>query len=1064
MKILFNYRDRHWLHKGFMNLRITVLLWLLSMVQIAAAQETKPVSGKVTDTGGQPLPGVSVVLKGTRQGIVTDINGDYSLTVPDDATLVFTYLGMKTTEMPVKGKSTLNVVLSEDAIGLNEVVAIGYGNQRKQDLSMSVYSMKVDDMVKGRPSDIGTVLQGRVSGMTVMQTGDPMLPTSFSIRGRGSKGNDNDPTSANGVLFVVDGVPNAPYSVDDIETVTVLKDAASAAIYGSQVGASGVVLITTKKAKTGKIKVDFNLSSGFKSVSNLPNLLTAEEYNTVWAKAVANSSSGQLPSAANPELFPWGNTTRTDWLDEIFRTGKVQHYAATISGGSETIQSLFSLAYDKSEGVLLNTYSEGITARTVQDFQVTKWLKFSERVNVSYSNGQGNVDTGHEGPIMGAVWYPRSASVYELSENGEYVYDEKGEKLFAGTSPRWASVSGYPLVYNPVAYLTRLHRRYPDLKVFSTTGLEIKPLFGLTLKSDFTVDLNVKDRDEFYPKMEEPGLMRTANLREEFQDKIYHWLWESTANYASVLAEKHHLSAMAGFTMDYRKVTNRGVFTQEYPYEEDNTFTYDGSKWSASRAPEETIQARSMVGALGRLGYSYDDRYFLVGSVRVDGASVLPTSHQFDNFPSLSASWKLSSEPFFKSLNLGDRVNLVKFRGGWGKTGNVDLYPTNAVDVSLLSYSNASIFGAHLDNPIAGTYLNTIPNPNARWEITEQTSAGLDLTLLNQALEINVDWYDKRTKDLIDYIPTPWQVGVNEAPMGNMGEVVNRGWEFSANYHNNIGELGFNVWGMVSFNKGYVKDYGNRLDPVVHTNPNLNSQPLLYSFAGEPWHSFYIYRTAGIFQSYDDVVKYVSKNPETGETSIIMPNAKPGDLRYVDTNGDGKINGDDRVFAGSYDPKRTFSFGASVDYKGFDFNIMFQGVAGNYIYNGMKQMAMNGRQQGGNLLKTALDTWDFNPDSRWPRLGLVEDTNGNYLNFSDIFLEQGDYLRLKNVTLGYTLPASLMRSAGMQQLRLRLYVSADNLVTFTDYTGIDPETGNYGVDRGVYPMPHFVNFGLNLNF
>jgi TonB-linked SusC/RagA family outer membrane protein len=1037
---------------------------LVSLFGTLAAQDVT-IRGTVTDLNGV-LPGATIAVKGTTSNATTSgIDGNYTITVPNSsAVLVFSFLGYATQEIPVGNRSTIDAVLEETAKTIDEIVVIGYGNQRKEDLSMSVSTMKIDDVIKGRPSDIGTALQGRISGVTVLKSGDPMKATSFYIRGRGSKGNDNDPASANGVLFVVDGVPNAPYSIDDVESITILKDAASSSIYGAQVGASGVVLVTTKGAKAGKIKMDFNASIGYQNIANLPDLLTAEKYNTVWAKAVTNSANGQLPSAADPTLYPWGNTTRTDWLDEIFRIGKVQHYGVTLSGGSETIQTLFSLAYDKTDGTLLNTWTEGVTARLNTNFKINKWLSFHEKISVSYSDGQGNVDTSHEGPIMSAVWYPRSASVYEMNQDGIYVLNEKGEKIFGGTSPTWASVSGYPLLYNPVAALTRMHRRYPDLKLFSTSGIELTPLSNLTIKSDFTINLGIKDADEFYPKMEETGLIHSQNNREEFHEKNYSWLWESTATYSQVFADKHHVSAMAGFTMDYKKIARRGVFTQEYPFEEGDSFTYDGAKWGTTRSPEETIRSRAMVGVLGRIGYSFDDRYFLVASIRVDGASVLPQTHRFDNFPALSASWKLSSEPLFKKLNMEKYINLIKFRAGWGKTGNVDLYPFNTTDVSMLSTYYSATFGKNLDKFINGTYLNTIPNYDATWETTEQTSVGLDVLLLNRTLEFNVDYYNKQTKNLIDYIPTPQQVGVADPPMGNMGEVINKGWELSANYRNTIGKFGFNVWGMVSFNDGYVKNYGNRLEPVTHQNPNLNSTPLLYSYAGYPWHSFMIYQTAGIFQSYDEVVKYVSKNPETGQTSIIMPNAKPGDVRYVDANGDGVINGDDRVFMGSYDPKRTFSFGASVDFKGFDFSIMFQGVAGNYVYNGMKQMAMNGRQSGGNLIREALDTWDFNPNSQWPRLGLVEDPNGNYLNFSDLFLEQGDYLRLKNITLGYTLPASLLRHISMEKMRLRLYISADNVLTITGYTGMDPETGNYGIDRGIYPVARFVNFGINLNF
>jgi len=370
---------------------------------------------------------------------------------------------------------------------------------------------------------------------------------------------------------------------------------------------------------------------------------------------------------------------------------------------------------------------------------------------------------------------------------------------------------------------------------------------------------------------------------------------------------------------------------------------------------------------------------------------------------------------------------------------------------------------------LQGTYLNTIPNYSARWETTEQTSAGLDLTMFKNKLNISVDYYHKVTKDLIDYIPTPEQIGVADPPMGNMGNVLNKGWEFSVNYNGSAaqGKLTYNVWGNFSTNKGYVREYGVRKGAVMHTSPNLNSNPILYSDAGQPWYSFMVYRTAGIFRSQDEINKYIYKNPETGEAKLLMPDAKVGDLIFIDTNNDGVINDDDKTFAGSYTPKNTFSFGGSLNWKGFDFSFFFQGVTGNKVYNGLKQMAMNGRNDYGNLISDVYNSWDFNPQgSKYPRLGLVtgSDTNGNYSKFSDIFLEDGDYLRLKNITLGYTLPKSVSRFVGMENGSLRVYMSVDNVCTITGYSGVDPEVGNYGIDRGVSPVSRFFNFGVNINF
>lgn len=626
--------------------RVFLMSLLLGILMLPAeAQNRVTVSGRLTDTGQNPLIGASVIEKGTTNGVTTDVDGRYSISVDGNATLDFSFIGYKAQSIAVMNRTQIDVVMEDDAMMIGEVVAIGYGSQRKEDLSMAVTTVKLDDVAKSRSSNLATMLQGRMPGVTIQQTGDPMKPASFSIRGRGSKGNDDDPTSGDGVLVVVDGVPNAPYMVEDVESITVLKDAASAAIYGASVGSSGVILITTKKAQSGQIRVSANVSLGFEKVSNLPTMLTAEQYNSVWAKAVESNPGSQLPSAIDPSIYPWGNVTRTDWLDEIFQTGFTQHYAASISGGTEKVQSIFSLSYDKKDGVLLNTWSESFNGKLQTDFKLAKWLKISERASFVVSNGQGNVDTSHQGPIMGAVWYPRSATVYEMNEDGTYALDDKGNKFYGGTTPLWANVNGTPLLYNPVAYLERLHRLYPENKIYSTTSVEIKPISSLTIKSDFTADLRNKEADEFYPKMTERGLQRSENHREQFFYRDRHWLSETTISYAQVFG-KHHISAMAGFTADFKKTRERQLYSRNYASEADDQLLWGQAENWTDTHPQEFIYEYAMASFLARIGYSFDDRYFLVGSIRRDASSKLPpprTTTGSPRFPDRGRSPRRSS-------------------------------------------------------------------------------------------------------------------------------------------------------------------------------------------------------------------------------------------------------------------------------------------------------------------------------------------------------------------------------------------------------------------------------------
>lgn len=421
---------------------------------------------------------------------------------------------------------------------------------------------------------------------------------------------------------------------------------------------------------------------------------------------------------------------------------------------------------------------------------------------------------------------------------------------------------------NPVAQLETMHSRAPEMRFFSTTSFEVKPVRGLTLKSDFTADLDVLETDAFQPVIDVPG-GSTTTLREQEHTRTFHYLWETTATYAEVFG-KHHISAMAGFTTDYKKLRLYDFRTQNYPSDTWDKYQNLWQNGSWYRDPTENYYEYAMVSFLARLGYSFDDRYFLTASIRRDASSKLPSSKNYDWFPAVSGAWKLSSEKFFANSSLAGVFDLIKIRAGWGMVGNVDLYPnTSSVDVPLSIYPDGSLIGG---NTVYGSYYDTIANPGATWETTVQTSAGIDLTLLKNTLDISVDYYDKETRDLVDYVPTPPQMGVTTSPMGNMGRVTNKGWEFSVAYRNTAaqGKLNYSVWGNFSTNKSNVEEYGSQ--PLVrHENPNINSQSILYSGVGHPWYSYYIYRTDGIFRSQEEIDRYVSKNAETGEVMQVQP-------------------------------------------------------------------------------------------------------------------------------------------------------------------------------------------------
>ena len=1040
---------------------LTLLFGLFLSVGMYAQQITT--TGTVKDSTGEPIIGANVLVKGSTLGSITDIDGKFTIKVSNGDVLQFSFMGYKTIEMKAENKP-MNIVLQEDTEVLDEVVVIGYGTSRKEDLSTAVTTVKMDDRLKSRPANLASYLQGQMPGVMIQSNGgDPMAEVSMSIRGRGSRGTDKSYNSGDGVLYVVDGVPGAPFNMEDVESITVLKDAASAAIYGASVGSGGVVVVTTKQASAGKAKVSINISKSFKSAMNLPETLTAEQYNQVWADAV-KTYGGQMVAARNPELFPYGNVTRTDWMDAIFRTGSLEHYALSVSGGSDVMKGFASFAYDNDKGVMLNTFSRKFSAKANLDFQLSKWLKLSERATYEYKNGQGDIMTGHQGVLNQAVFFPRSATVYDYDKEGNLMYDDQRKPLYHGTIPRWAAQEGisspYGEIRNPVATLERLDQQRPSTKIYSTTSIEIKPISSLTIKSDFTAGLEIKTEDIFSPKIPEIGRPELENKREKSNEWKSTILWESTATWAHVFNDAHHVSAMAGYSMKYEKYKWDRYYTSKFNREDRHSITNgQAGDWSKYK-PEEEIWEESMISAFARLGYSYEDRYFITGSLRRDATSKLYKDNNSGIFPAVSASWKISSESFFEPLK--SVVSSLKIRGSWGQVGNVALVPRYSWNVPLNETEWPIIYGKDLHTVQNGVYAGSIGTKNLKWETTEQYGIGLDLGLFDNSLNVTIDYFNKRTKDLIEIVPMPSVAGVSVDPYGNIGDVVNRGWEFSASYQKKIGDVTFGVNGNISTVHNEVLDLGN-MDYIQHT-VGVNDKRPLRSAVGQPWYSYYVLKTEGIFQNEQEIKDFTWTDPQTGMTKMIQPNAKPGDFKYVDFNNDGKITDDDKQYLGSYMPKITFGFGGNVQYKGIDFSFQFQGVGKSTVYNGYKQMGYTGRGQGSNMLADVLNSWDYNKTSGVPRLAIIEDGNGNYSNLNDFFLEDASYLRLKNVTLGYTLPVSVMRAIGIPTSSLRFYVNAENLFTVTDYSGIDPEVGNFGLDGGTYPVARSFSIGFNFNF
>jgi TonB-linked SusC/RagA family outer membrane protein len=605
--------------------------------------------------------------------------------------------------------------------------------------------------------------------------------------------------------------------------------------------------------------------------------------------------------------------------------------------------------------------------------------------------------------------------------------------------------------------LLRLHQNRPNIKVFSTSTLEIKPISSISIQSSFTENVNTGRYEEFSPRVTEPGRTDAQNYRTVSSSWNNKWIWENVATYIESF-DAHQISAMAGFTMQYTSLHSNSTSARDFDKEDEHYAIFtNANDWAYSK-PSESISEEALNSVFGRIGYSYADRYFATASIRRDASSKLAPENNYGIFPAFSGSWKISSEKFFHS----SFINLLKLRAGWGQVGNVALVPNYSYNVPL-SMVGPMAMGVDGSNLIYGLYQNTISNRNLKWETTEQTSVGLDISILSNSLSLSVDYFHKLTKDLIDRIPISQTAGIATEPYGNVGSVLNRGWEISANYTKYIGEVEMNISGNVSTVKSEVKDLGGR-EELTHSNSTDggSSRPLR-SAVGQPWYSYKLIKTDGLFQTQEEIDNYTWTDPQTGVSQKIQPNAVPGDLKFIDYNDDGIINDDDRQYMGSYLPELTYSFGADFKYRNFDFSFFFQGISGVKIYSGYKKMGYQGRNNG-YVLADVLDSWTYNKNSNIPRLSIQSDPNNNFNSDNNFFLDNGSYLRLKNVTIGYTLPKTLMQQVGMRGMDIRIYASSENTLTFTDYRGFDPEVGNTGLDGNTYPIARVFNFGLNLIF
>lgn len=1042
---------------GFYRMVLFLLLGLFTSV-IAYSQQIS-VKGIVKDQIGEPVIGANVLVRGTTNGVITNVNGEFILSASKSDVLVVSFVGYTTQEIPVSEKQ-MTIVLKEDTELLDEVVVLGYGaNTRKQDLSASVGIISNTDELAARPvTSTESMLQGQLPGVTIQADGgDPTSTPNIVIRGQGSQNGDN-------VLWVVDGVPGAPItSMNDIESIVVLKDAASAAIYGAQSGAGGVVLVTTKKAKEGAPTLTYDGTFGFRQATNLIEPLNAEEQVEMRRRSYENAGQA-LPDGWNITKNPWVGTTRTDWMDAIFRTAFYQRHNIALNVGTDKSSSRLSLSFDNDQGTLINTYKKNLALRYNGKMQLNKWITISEDLvwKNTTSRSKETDNDAYTGPILSAVYMPASATIYNPLDGSYGGTTTEDPAYIEKYGSNFADAHGDAV--NPVRLLEAENLYNKTSDVWSTTSLEIgNVLPGLKFVSRFTYNLQNYYYKKFNPIRDEVGKPNLSNNVQEQSYRMDAWKTENTLTYDNTFG-KHTVGALFSTTADH--YSKRGLEAIGKDLSSEAAYLQYMAYANSTEVLDYLTGPDANVSMIARLAYSYDDRYFVTASWRRDYAGRLPKEHNFGDFPAVTLGWKISNEKFFKK---NDIVNLLKLRASWGRVGNLGSIDYNYKSplLSKNTYSEQAQYGVtsnQLWNNFA--YYSTALNPNLTWETSEQYDLGLDMEMFNNRLSLSMDYFDKRTFNLIQPQPMNWPSTMGlDAMLVNLGEVRNRGFELSIGWNDRINKnFSYFVTGNFSYLKNWVSDIGVKNEdgtPGVWTDDKSfrSVKDIYQTTEGEPLNSFHLIQTAGIFQSDEEAAAYVDKNGKR-----IQPDAKKGDLKFVDYDGDGTIGFGDRQYMGSATPKTTFAWTLGFTWKKLSFSAMFQGVGGAQAMNVSKYMLLSDVEGNFNRSREILNAWS--PDNRGSNIPILSknDNNGNFSTASDWYLEDASYLRLKNVTLSYDLSDVFCKWSHLndRNSRLSVFLSGENLATITRYSGMDPECG--GWDALKYPVSRVFSLGVKLTY
>ena len=1022
---------------------------LCAVCTMANAQQVN-VSGVIKDATGETVIGASVMVKGTKTGTVTDFDGRFHVECTPGATLVISYIGYQTQE--VKAADGMNVVLQEAANDLNEVVVTGYTTQRKADLTGAISVVSVDDIAKQNENNPIKALQGRVPGMNISADGSPSGTATVRIRGIGTL-NNNDP------LYIVDGIPTKAgmheLNGNDIESIQVLKDAASASIYGSR-AANGVIIITTKKGKEGKIKVDFDGSIAVSTYAHKMKVLNAKEYGQVMWQAYVNDGMDPNTNGLGYR-YDWGYNAQgtpvlngismkkylddagttpaadTDWFDETTRTGVIQQYNVSVSNGSDKGSSFFSLGYYKNLGIIKTSDFNRFSARMNTEYKLLKNKMLT--VGEHFTLNRTSEVQAPGGFLQNVLQFNPSLPIY--TEDGNYA----------------GPVGGYPDRYNPVAVLERnKDNRYTYWRMFGDAYLNLNPFKDFNIRTTFGLDYSQKQQRFFTYPVTEGNVANNKNGVEAKQEHWTKWMWNAVATYNMELG-KNRIDLMAGMEL------NRQDDIYFSGYKEGFSILNPDYMWPDAGTTNPQAygggSGYSLVSFFGKANYNYADKYMASFTIRRDGSSRFGKNNRYATFPSVSAGWRINQESFLKKASW---IDDLKIRASWGQTGNQEIDNLARYTLYVSNYgvneNGGQSYGTSYD--IAGTNggstlasgfkRNQIGNDNIKWETTTQTDLGFDFAFFRNTLYGNFDWYFKKTKDILVNMPGIAVMGEGSSQWINAGEMENRGFEFNIGYRN---QTHFGLKYDVTANISSYRNKITALPTTVAANGTFGGNGVK-SVIGHPMGAQVGYVADGIFKSQEEIDNHATQE-----------GAGLGRIRWKDLTGDGKITEADQTWIYNPVPDFTYGFNIYLEYKNFDFTAFFQGVQGVDIISDLKKETdiWAGLNIGFlNKGKRLLDAWSAtNPDSNVPALSLSD--NNNEKRVSSYWVENGSYLKLRTIQFGYNFPRTIASKLAMQ--RLRMYVSAQNLFTVksSSFTGVDPENPNYG-----YPIPLNITFGLNVTF